>query len=153
MGKKIATGLAIITAILYVALIYRMLFVGFGRENVLLSEDMQLQYSYNLVPFKTIGEYANILGRGHASMNLLGNVLLLFPMGFYLPFFAEKMRKAKVFLPVVALLIIAIEGAQLLTFTGSFDVDDFLLNFLGAWLGYLVFVHTPIRAVFKLRAY
>lgn len=153
MRKKLFTTLAIASAILYLIVLFRLLFVGFGRANVMLSDGMQRNYAYNLIPFKTITNYLRVIGRGHASMNLIGNLLLLLPLGFYLPFFVQNTRKIKFYAPVTALFIIVIEVTQLVTMSGSLDVDDFILNFAGALIGYVVFVHTPIRAVFKLRAY
>jgi len=78
---------------------------------------------------------------------------LFFPAGFYLPFFVRKMGKLKIYSIVMAALIIAVELVQVLTMTGSLDVDDFMLNSVGALIGYLVFTRTPARSLFKLRAW
>ena len=39
----------------------------------------------------------------------------------------------------VILLLLAVELAQLVLRVGSFDVDDIILNTLGAWIGYIAF--------------
>lgn len=161
MSKKIFTGFVIASSAVYVFVLHYMLFRGFGRdaEMVMLSEDMRYNYmnSVNLVPFKTIVEYFKDLTvasmRGNAIRNLCGNFLLLFPLGFCLPFFIKKMSKLKIYIPITALFIIIIEVMQLITMTGSLDIDDFILNFAGALMGFLVFKYTPVRFLFKYRAY
>lgn len=159
--KKVFTGLAAASAVLYAIALYYVLFRMVGREMVILSDDMMEHYNYwnavNFVPFKTISGFAAAIidgnARGHAIRNLAGNLVLLFPLGFYLPFFWRKAASAKVYLPVVALFIIIIEVVQLATLSGSLDIDDFILNFAGAWIGFFFFTRSPVRPVFKLRAW
>jgi len=161
MKKKIFTGLAIVSAVLYVFVLYYILFRLLGREMVIMSEDMLDNFNYwnaiNLIPFKTIAEYiAAIIEeniRGHAIRNLVGNLFLLLPLGFYLPFFARKASSAKIYAIVVAVSIVIIEVVQLVTLSGSLDIDDFILNFAGALIGFFFFTRTPIRSIFKLRAW
>ena len=161
MLKKIFTGLVIASAIIYIVILCQVLFRGFGRavEMVMMSEDMKYNYfnSINLVPFKTIIEYVTgyIDGsmRGNAIRNLVGNLLLLFPLGFYLPFFMKKLSSVKIYSAVVAVFIIIIEVTQLITKSGSLDIDDFILNFIGAMIGFIICKYTPIRSLFNLRPY
>jgi glycopeptide antibiotics resistance protein len=156
MQKKLFLGLVIASAILYIAILYQMLF-RFGRGNVMLSEGMQYNYAFNLIPFKTISEYimAAIDGniRGHAIRNLIGNLFLLLPLGFYLPFLFKKATALRMYAVVVAAFIVIIEVVQLITMSGSLDIDDFILNFTGAIIGFLICKYTPVRALFKLRTY
>jgi glycopeptide antibiotics resistance protein len=138
-----------------------MLFRLASREMVIMSEHMLDNYNYwnsiNLTPFKTIIQYVAAVAdgniRGHAIRNLGGNLFLLFPFGFYLPFFVRKLTGLKAYAIIVVAFIIIIEAAQLVTMSGSMDIDDFLLNFTGAIIGFLICKHTPIRSLFKLRAY
>jgi glycopeptide antibiotics resistance protein len=161
MARKVFTAVAIATAALYGFVLYYMLFHLPGREMVMMPEDMLDNYNYwssvNLIPFKTIAEYISAVidgsMRGHAIRNLLGNLFLFFPAGFYLPFFVRKAGTFKIYSIVMAALIIVIEIMQLATKSGSLDVDDFILNFAGALIGLLVFTRTPIYRFFKLRAW
>ena len=161
MKKKIFTALVIVSAAVYAFALYYMLFRLIGRGMVIMSEHMLDNFNYwnsiNFIPFKTITEYiTDIINgsiRGHAIRNLAGNLFLLFPLGFYLPFFIRKFTGIKAYAVVVAAFITIIEVTQLVTMSGSLDVDDFILNFSGALIGFLVFKHTPIRSLFKLRAY
>jgi len=159
--NKTFTGLVIASFLAYGFILYFMLFNLPGRSMVIMSEGMMENYNYwnsiNLIPFKTILGYITDIGdasiRGHAVRNLCGNLVLLFPMGFYLPFLVSKLRSIKPYIIVVAAFIIIIETAQILTLTGSMDIDDFILNISGALLGYALFQYTPIRSIFKLRAW
>ena len=157
MRKKVFTGAVTASVICYIFVLGNMLFFQSGRVPVLLSEHMKLKYDFCLIPFKTITEYITAIvegsARGHAIRNLAGNLLLLLPLGFFLPFFIRKTAKIMIYTVVVTVIILAIEVAQLITFTGSLDIDDFILNLSGALLGFAMCKHTPIRHLFRLCAY
>ncbi len=77
--------------------------------------------------------------------NLLGNFLLLLPLGFFLPMFWVKLRSFKRTLAIGALISVSIETAQyLLVYLGlsvgrASDIDDLILNTVGVIFGYLIF--------------
>jgi glycopeptide antibiotics resistance protein len=93
----------------------------------------------NLVPFKTISLY---LGGGNgwliACINLAGNVALLVPVGFLVPFLYRNMTWKKTLALAVATGL-AIEGMQVVFRVGIFDIDDVILNGLGVMIGYWVY--------------
>jgi glycopeptide antibiotics resistance protein len=159
--KKLFSVFVIVSAGAYAYVLYYMLFRLVGREMVIMSESMLENYNYwnsiNLIPFKTIAEYITAIAdgsiRGHAIRNLGGNFLLLFPFGFYLPFFVHKAKKIGIYCLFVATSIIVIEIIQLATKTGSLDIDDFILNFTGALIGLVVFTRTPLRRLLELRTW
>ncbi|QRP48306.1 VanZ family protein [Amycolatopsis sp. FDAARGOS 1241] len=96
----------------------------------------------NLVPFAGIVDEAVNVSAPIGVLNNAGNVLLFVPLGF-LAAFATRRRAAIV--PVLAGFSAAIEAAQY--FVGrSADVDDVLLNTLGAALG------VALTAVVRSRA-
>lgn len=98
---------------------------------------------YNLVPFKTIGNY--IKASSHINQdiwitNLFGNVLAFLPLGFFLPLlFMSYNRFWKTF-GAVFLTTASVEIIQFMTMVGSFDIDDIILNTLGGAIGYLIFI-------------
>ena len=161
MRKKIFTGFVFASAIIYICVLYQMLFLGFGRGMVLMSEHMLDNYNYlnsiNIIPFQTISEDVAAVFDGstrwHAIRNLIGNLLLFVPMGFFLPFFAQKMAKTKTYVIVVAAFIVAVEVIQIITLSGSLDIDDFILNLSGALIGFFVCKNTQIRSLFMFRAW
>ncbi|WP_305951891.1 VanZ family protein [Emticicia oligotrophica] len=94
----------------------------------------------NFVPFKTILPY--LLGHKGliiAGINLIGNIALLVPIGFLVPFINQKLNwKIILFIAIVAGL--SIELPQVALGVGIFDIDDILLNALGVMVGYWAFL-------------
>ncbi len=84
--------------------------------------------------------YIRYWGRLNSFENLAGNVVCFMPFGFLLPFLQEESRHWWVLLINSFLLVCGIELFQLITAFGAFDVDDILLNCVGAMLGYGVFL-------------
>lgn len=97
----------------------------------------------NFVPGETILLYLRALkyhyvGTGVSLSNLLGNVFLFMPMGFFLPCLFAAMRKWWKFLLLMVALLCAVEAMQLILCCGSCDVDDVLLNLSGALAVYFL---------------
>lgn len=99
----------------------------------------------NLVPFRTILEFWFDLQSGEAFLvhrafrNLAGNILLFVPIGLFLPYFWEKQRRFRCFLPTVILTIVCVEVIQLFALLGACDIDDLIFNTIGASAGFLIF--------------
>ncbi len=93
----------------------------------------------NFTLFKTIKMYIRYWGRLNSFENLVGNVVCFMPFGFLLPFLHRDSRHWWVLLINAFLLVSGIELFQLITDFGAFDVDDFLLNCVGAMLGFGIF--------------
>ena len=103
----------------------------------------QVCANMNLKPLETVGNYLWVLrnDRGlsamtHAFVNLAGNVVMFVPLGLFLPSLWHRFRKLWLFLLTVLGVILAVELVQLFTLLGKCDVDDVLLNLLGAALGF-----------------
>lgn len=131
--------LGILLFILYVLLLVYFLFFseGYGR-----SASAEKVYRYNLVPLLEIRRfwvYRDLLGMSAVLSNLLGNVLGFIPYGFMLPVIARKCRSGSFIVLSGFALSLLIETVQLITRVGCFDVDDLILNTLGAALGYALF--------------
>jgi glycopeptide antibiotics resistance protein len=99
----------------------------------------------NLIPFHTLAIYWRNLGSEFWLRNLVGNLLLLLPLGLLgpvaMPFLDRWWRVA-----LVALLFsVAIELIQLAIPDRSADIDDVIVNVLGALIGYVVFA--PLRSL------
>ena len=136
--KKSIRILCIILFGLYIALLVYFLFFAemLGRTNV------NRTYHYNLIPFKEIKRfiiYHEQLGMAAVFSNLAGNILIFTPFGFLLPTMSMKLRS---FFRVTLLgmeLSLIVECVQLVTKTGSCDIDDLLLNTIGGMLGYAAY--------------
>ena len=122
-----------------------MLWLLFDREAGVYGPDywQQVQQNMNLEPFHTIKLFWNVLDweeyRSLAVINLGGNIIMLIPLGFFLPVLWKSLQKWwKTWMMTLGIML-AVEVAQLFTLRGSFDVDDLILNLLGAAIGYLIY--------------
>lgn len=100
------------------------------------------EYRYNLVPFAEIRRfwvYRKQLGFFAVVTNLFGNVVGFFPFGFILPLILPRMRSGWLIVLAGVGFSASVEIIQLAAKVGSFDVDDIILNTVGAALGYLLF--------------
>lgn len=128
--------------ILYIALlIYLTLFSKYYGRNIISREwnkevfDNYIHNSLNLIPFKTISKYIipikNVLSRGF-RVNILGNLIAFMPFAFFLPKLFKRQNNLKVFTITMILIVLVIELLQFLTLAGCCDIDDLILNVLGA---------------------
>ncbi len=137
---KIALGFSFIVYIFALAVILFLGTRGIGSDISLLE---YIKHSSNIVPFSTIVMYIQAINDGTMNIdipirNLLGNFVLFLPMGIYLPFFIKKLNKIGSFILSMTMILFIVEIIQLLTRRGSFDVDDFILNLLGALCGFVI---------------
>lgn len=128
----------------YGALMLWLLFIR-GRQAAPGDYWEQVQQNLNLVPFRTIGLFWYLLTRRQdlglvreSIVNLGGNVIMFIPLGFFLPALFPKLGKLWRTLLAAALTVIAVETAQLFLLVGSCDIDDLLLNLLGAAIGFFL---------------
>lgn len=144
MKKVIKIGLGI-SFVLYIFAQGVILFLG-GSRGYIFSDLTLIEYvkrSSNIVPFQTISTYITAIFDGSMNRdipikNLLGNLILFLPFGVYLPIFIRKANRVSVFFIIMVLMLVLVEFMQLVTRRGSFDIDDFLLNMLGALLGFSI---------------
>jgi Glycopeptide antibiotics resistance protein len=109
--------------------------------------------SLNLIPvIGTVKEVSNITRNPnmHNFMvkfwikNIVGNLLLLFPLEVLLPLLWEKFRNFTRVIIFALSLTLSIEILQLLSgYIGNigraFDIDDIILNTAGALIGFIVY--------------
>ena len=72
------------------------------------------------------------------GVNLAGNLLLFTPWGVLLPMLDKRFCSAKRFFLLTACVIIAVELLQLVFKVGVCDIEDFILNILGAAAGWMI---------------
>lgn len=91
----------------------------------------------NLIPFVWVKQtYA--MGYGKMMKQLLLNVGMFVPFGFFLPFAVKRMRKWNRTFLTAMMFSFAIEFVQY--FIGrSADVDDLITNTIGGLIGYVLF--------------
>lgn len=137
--KHYRTGAVLIFIIYIAALIY---FLFFSER---LGRSAGLEYRYNFTPFKEIMRYVRQLLRhpntyGMISIvNLLGNVVVFMPFGYLIPRVLGN-RINIIHATLVGMeFSILVELLQLITKKGCCDVDDVILNTIGAFLGYVFY--------------
>lgn len=119
----------------YLAILSVLLFFG-GLFHI----DRGWGGTVNLKPLHTIRSYLiyyERTGSWVSIANLLGNVVITIPLGMLLPMMFPRLRRFWLTLPLCALFAVGVEYIQWRTATGAADVDDSILNFAGAFLGYL----------------
>jgi len=87
----------------------------------------------NLTAFKIFKIYEP------SDKQIVGNLVMLFPMGIYLPILYRRLNNFFLFLLVSLLVACSIELFQLATKFRSADVDDVILNVTGAVVGFILF--------------
>lgn len=96
--------------------------------------------SANFTLFKTIRMYIVYSHMLNSFENLVGNVVVFIPFGFLLPYIQMRCRRFTVLLLNAFVFVLGIEVFQLFSAFGAFDVDDILLNCIGASLGWVAYV-------------
>ena len=135
--------------LMYLCLLAYFMFFSesFGRT------DTDRGYAYNLVPLKEITRYFRYyrtLGMPLFLINIVGNMVAFMPFGFFLPIISRRSRKWYNTVSFGLIFSLILETLQLIFKAGSFDVDDMLLNTVGAGLGFLVY-RTVQRTRVKMR--
>lgn len=130
---------------LFLILLFSFTFVLKRAEFRFYNRGNYIQY----IPFKTIlsqfkyGTFLSIL------KNIVGNSIALIPLSFLLMIENKKynnfLKQTYILLPI----ILGIELLQNYTHTGSFDVDDIILNYLGVIL--FTFLITKFNLLDKVR--
>lgn len=115
--------------ILYFFLLIYILFLSKGlHRNRIIPE-------INLIPFKSIDLFIknfNSVSNINVIANLLGNFILFMPVVLFLKYFGKC--KSLVILLITFFLCAGCEVTQYYTKVGSLDIDDFILNFTGAFI-------------------
>ena len=139
-NKKEEHRLVLAWTLFIVYMVFLMYFLFFAE--IMGRTYIDRDYHYNLTPFREIRRfivYRRTLGWFAVLSNLLGNVLAFVPFGMILPMLTPKCRN---FFHIVLLgfdFSLFVVTIQLISKVGSFDVDDLILNTLGAALGYLAY--------------
>lgn len=150
---KIRKNCFIATFIIYIIILFTLLFLStsyrsgnlftWTRQYSLFSKE-NISVNLNIIPFKNIAEYINKLVNNKINTNIvitniLGNLIAFAPFGFFIQeLFKDKIKDSKKFSILMFIIILAVEIVQFITRVGSFDIDDLILNLLGAFIAYRI---------------
>ncbi|GGE67714.1 VanZ family protein [Priestia taiwanensis] len=149
---KIALGLYSVWMI-YLLFIYNRPMNGWSRvvETI---EYIGIGHYINLVPFQSIYAYVSGFTNYNLStwmMNIVGNIVVFIPFGSLLPLLSKKYMKTKKLIMTCTLSLLVVEGLQLATMRGIFDIDDIILNMTGILIGFamwgMIKRYTPLKQV------
>ena len=97
----------------------------------------------NLIPFKVLSETYTAVFQDHYInyflINMIGNIMMFMPIGFFLPVLWTKCAPFKVTLGIGFCITLLIELCQL-PLARSTDIDDLWLNVVGVSFGYLIYL-------------
>ncbi len=136
----------ILLAIAFVCYLVVLMMILFYRPAYQRGDQSLFDYigiATNLHPFQTIYDYVRGFVNGQVAFrylfaNIFGNLLLFMPLILFLEYYFEKLRDICWLIPLSVGGLFAVETTQLLTQTGSFDVDDVILNLAGILIAHAV---------------
>ncbi len=143
MKKAIGRTVLFFILLLYTLFLVYVLFIRYRSAVSALPLGERVKTDANFTPFRTIDNYVYALKHDSINENvvfenIIGNLLLFLPVGAVLPSMSYKFNRAYKVLPLILFIIVLIEGVQLITGLGRFDVDDVILNFIGAVIGCMI---------------
>ena len=147
--KKVINIIKGLTILYCLALVY----ILFMHNNYRYGMNFRL---FNLIPFHTIIGYfvrlsENTINTSIVVQNLFVNLVLFLPMGMSLPvIFEKKINRFWKFLIISLIVITSIEMIQFITMTGCADIDDIILNTIGASIGYFIVHINIVRKILNL---
>ena len=128
MNKK-RHNLLVMLLIIYTIVIIYFMFFGFGRLQI--SNTIQ-EYRFSIIPTRIPLWYPKKLSL--LWFFSLGNLLAFVPFGILIPMiFDTKYHK---FIFVFLIFILSLEILQMITYLGSFDMEDIIINSVGATIGF-----------------
>ena len=145
--------------VIYLLLLIMILFLkneyrmgGFENINTFSKEHFA---TINIIPFATIIDYisnlfSNNINTSIVIINLGTNLLLFAPMGFFIPIlFENKIKNIKQFEVLMIIITIFVEIVQFITDSGGADIDDIILNTIGAIIVYMLMKTKFVKNLLK----
>ena len=99
----------------------------------------------NLIPFKSIYNLIKLNTVNVILKNILGNILLLVPLGFIIPLMQKKFTNIKSIFISSLIFSLIIESMQFIISIilgynyKVVDIDDIILNIMGGIIGYILY--------------
>lgn len=148
-NKRINIAREIILFIFFVYFLFLLLLTIFkggriefsNQFNSFMYREHGLLGIINVVPIKeTINTFMHSeTGMRNSLRNVIGNILVFMPLGFFIPLLFEKFNNLKKVLKVGCLSSLAIELSQLFVGSNVCDIDDVIYNTLGALAGFICY--------------
>lgn len=135
---------------LYIALLVYFMFFGFGRPGRIEKvQEFRYSFEFTQIPLWLPNHFTiDIIKLWIFS---LGNLLAFVPFGILVPKVFEKYIKSYFqFIGLFLFFISCFEILQMVTYLGSFDVSDIVINTMGATIGFCSYrisrrMNTPMK--------
>ena len=128
----------------YILLMLWLLFIRW-RSVEITDYWAQIAGRVNLIPFSSMGSMLRALWYNPypavlwtVVYNIGGNIVMFVPLGFFLRALVVKCRKFWRCMGTVAVIMACVELCQLFTLRGFCEIDDLMLNLLGAAMGWTI---------------
>ncbi|TFD99534.1 VanZ family protein [Jeotgalibacillus sp. R-1-5s-1] len=119
----------------YIAMLVYFMFFGFGRPTFVGLQE----YRYSLIPLRIPLWLPKQFSIDIIEIWVfaLGNLLAFIPFGILVPIvFGQHFKTYFKFITLFVSLIVCMEIVQLVTYLGSFDIEDIIINTMGATIGF-----------------
>lgn len=103
--------------------------------QIVTNNDVSGVHGINITLFKELTRYQ--IGTRLFYRNIIGNIILFIPFGFFVSHYLRLERKSFIFF-LTLFVSIVIELIQL-KIGRAFDVDDIILNIVGGIIGYFIY--------------
>ena len=103
--------------------------------QIVTSQDVSSVHGVNITLFKELTRYQ--IGSKLFYRNIIGNIIMFIPFGFFTSYYLKLERKSFVFF-LTFIVSLVIESIQL-KIGRAFDVDDIILNMVGSLTGYYLY--------------
>lgn len=102
---------------------------------ILVYNDVDIK-GVNMAPFSEIFRYS--IGSYKFMKNVVGSIIIFIPFGFFTSYYINS-KKIRTPIIISFIVSLAAEGIQYYS-EKIFNIDDIILNVLGGFLGYLLYV-------------
>lgn len=128
--------------IIYILLLIKIVLFKYYSLSQIIKGDVSLSIrSANLIPFKTVADFMEMKDTNllRAFSNIFGNIGIFMPLGYFLPALFKKFNKLTRVIAVSVALSMFFECTQYFYYLGALDIDDLILNSIGAIIGYFIY--------------
>lgn len=155
--RRTVRGVEIGLFVYYCIVLAGLLFISraWFSSAITLTQKEYFEMYTNFEPFSTVRRYlphAVDAGRRYfyvAFVNLVGNLVAFMPMGAFLPCLSRRLNRFYLIFPLLLSMLILVELLQLWLRVGTCDVDDVILNLIGALIAYGIVEIKPLKKLLQ----
>lgn len=130
---------AVLAFIFYLLCLYEITALRFGGIGWDIEDMLARNTRVNMIPMVELWNWVVKGVWWHLYYNVIGNFVWFVPLGTLVPALFPKQRKLWRVVIIGAGVSTSIEVLQYILCTGVTDIDDIILNAIGAGIGYFVF--------------